>query len=193
MIQIHQSALSPLKINEVAQLCLLGVLSTGEQKATIALDKVLDLDTDKWQPTRDVLLFAMEREIIAGHIKYEKTARHAIVKLSEIGKRLYASMLKRPLPNESSCQAIFLALKACLVETAPHEVRSEVAQDLICYYHCRLSGLQNNCENCPSGNGRKQMKNDHNMRHIEEELEWLNVVMTSSANVDKVIPTTVLT
>jgi len=166
----------PLQTKEVAQLCLLGLLSLNKSTLSSLFMKLRELETATWQPTVDVLMIALQAQIKSGFIKHVKTDTRDMLSLSHRGSLHFHELIERPLPKEEQSRSIFLALKTYFVEITPLNIRNSITTELTCFYKCQLQGLQNGCDTCPLGSNRKQMQNEKKLRHIEEELLWLEKI-----------------
>jgi len=165
-----------LELNDISDLCVLGVLFEDARNLHSLLSAVRMLDVETWQPTSEVIYASVERLMDSAAVVKLEAGNDTYFSITGVGVRMFFSLMKRPMPTQAKLRETVLSLKSSFLEILPRTVCKCVVEELIGFYNCQLSCIEKECGNCPLNSQRKQIKNDRQLFHIKQELQWLEKV-----------------
>jgi len=165
-----------LEMNDISDLCVLGFLFDDARNLNGLVTAIRMLDIPTWQPTQEVIEATLQRLHDNADIVKLEAGNDIFFSITGVGIRHFFVLMKRPMPGNTRMRDTTLSLKSTFLENLPHSICSKVVEELIGFYNCQLSCLENQCANCPLQSQRAQIRNDREAFHIQQELEWLGRV-----------------
>ncbi|WP_417793658.1 hypothetical protein [Terasakiella pusilla] len=167
-------------INETTDLCVLGLLFRDARTINGLVSAVRMIDTEPWTPTRDVLECSLERLIGQKSVVCLQSGRETYYSVTGTGIRQFFELMKRPMGVGAFNVHCLLALKSTFLEDVPTAIRAKVVQELVGYYSCKLTCLEQDCEECLRGSNRGKVHYNLQVMQIRTELDWLSDVAQSA-------------
>ncbi|NVK19839.1 MAG: hypothetical protein HWE30_14165 [Methylocystaceae bacterium] len=163
-------------VNDTTDLCVLGVLFDDARTINSLVSAVRILDTAQWTPTREVLEFSIKRLLETGALVNLASGNEIYYSITGKGIKRYFTLMKLPLGAYSLNTQSTLALKSAFLENVPSTVRTQTVRELISYYACKLTCLEQNCDSCLQNSGRQKLNHNMQIQQIKTELDWLQTM-----------------